>query len=70
MPDVVCFCGRYYRFDGDIGVCLRCGEYASVTTVSPEEQQQMQAELALVLAANEQGLSVEGSAERRSDLGR
>jgi hypothetical protein len=70
MPDVVCFCGRYYRFQGDIGVCPRCGEYASVTTVSPEERQQMQAELALVLAAPEQGVSAEGSAERRSDLGR
>jgi len=40
-----------------------------VTTVSPEEQQQMQAELDLVLAANKQGLSAKGSAERRSDLG-
>lgn len=70
MPDVVCFCGRYYRFQGDIGVCPRCGEYASLTTVSPEEQQQMQAELALVLAANERDLSAEGSAEHRSDLGR
>jgi hypothetical protein len=69
MPDVVCFCGRYYRFEGDIGVCPRCGEYASVTTVSPEEQQQMQAELDLVLAANKQGLSAKGSVERRSDLG-
>ena len=70
MPDVVCFCGRYYRFEGDIGVCPRCGEYASVTTVSAEEQQQMRAELALVLSANEQCVSAEGSAERRSDLGR
>jgi hypothetical protein len=70
MPDVVCFCGRYYRFEGDIGTCPRCGEYASVTTVSPEEQQQMQAELALLLAATEQGLGGEGSTERRSSLGR
>jgi hypothetical protein len=70
MPDFVCSCGRYYRFEGDIGMCPRCGEYASVTTVSPEEQQQMQAELALVLAATEQDLSGEGPAERRSSLGR
>ena len=70
MADVVCGCGRYYRFEGDIGVCPRCGEYASVTRVSPEERQQMQAELALVLAANEQGRSPEGSAERAPDLGR
>jgi hypothetical protein len=69
MPDVVCFCGRYYRFQGDIGVCPRCGEYASVTTVSPEEQREMRAELALVLAANERGVSAEGSADRRSNLG-
>ena len=58
-PDVFGFCGRYYRFEGDIGVCPRCVS-ASVTTVSPEERQQMQAELALVLAAPEQGVSAEG----------
>jgi hypothetical protein len=69
MPDVVCFCGCYYRFEGDIGVCPRCAEYVSVNTVSPEERRQMQAELALVLAANEPAVGVEGSAERRSDLG-
>ena len=69
MPDVVCFCGRYYRFQGAIGVCPRCGECTSVTTVSAEEQREMRAELALVLAANERGASVEGFADRRSNLG-
>ena len=70
MPDVVCFCGRYHRFEGDIGVCPRCGEYASLTVVSPEEEQEMRAELALVLGANQLDVSAERSAERRSDLGR
>jgi hypothetical protein len=69
VPDLVCWCGRYYRFEGDIGVCQRCGEYASVTTVSPDEQQQMRDELDLVVTAHEQSVSVEGSAERRSELG-
>jgi hypothetical protein len=70
MPDVACFCGRYYRFEGDIGVCPRCGEYASLGAVSPEEEHQMRDELDLVLAAHEQSVSTKGSAERRSDLGR
>lgn len=26
-PDVFGLCGRYYRFEGDTGVCPRCGEY-------------------------------------------
>ena len=69
MPDVVCFCGRYYRFQGDLGVCPRCGECASVTTVSPKEQREMRAELALVLAANERGVSAERFADRWSNLG-
>jgi uncharacterized paraquat-inducible protein A len=70
MSDVVCSYGCYYRFEGDIGVCPRCGEYASVTIVSFEERQQMQAELALVLTAIEQRLSADAWAEPRSDLGR
>ncbi|HYB29424.1 MAG TPA: hypothetical protein VEF89_22625 [Solirubrobacteraceae bacterium] len=70
MPDVVCFCGRYYRFEGDIGVCPRCGEYASLSTVSPEEQHQMRDELDLVLGAHEESLRIEGSAGCRSDPGR
>jgi len=53
MPDVACFCGRYYRFEGDLGSCPRCGEYASLSTVSPEEQHQMRDELDLVLAAHD-----------------
>lgn len=70
MPDVVCFCGRYFRFEDDIGVCPRCGEYASLTTVSSEEQHQMRDELDLVLGAHEPRVSLERSAERRADLGR
>ena len=49
MIDVVCFCGRYYRFTGDIGVCPSCGEYTSFARVSPEEEQQMRRELELLL---------------------
>ena len=70
MPDVACFCGRYYRFEGDIGVCPRCGEYASRSMVSPEEEQAMRDELDLVLARQEQSVSIEGSAEHRSDVAR
>lgn len=70
MPDVACFCGRYFRFDGDIGVCPRCGEYASLSMVSSEEEQAMRDELDLVLAAQEHSVSIEESAERTSDLGR
>lgn len=70
MSDVVCFCGCYYRFAGDIGMCPRCGEYLSLTSVSPEEEQQMRDELDLLLAANEQSFTTEGSAETQSDFGR
>jgi hypothetical protein len=70
MPDVACFCGHYYRFEGEIGVCPRCGEYASLSTVSPNEQHQMRDELDLLLAGHEQSVSIEGSVERGSDLGR
>ncbi len=59
MTDVVCFCGCYYRFTGDIGVCPRCGEYASLTRVAPEEEQQMRDELELLLSASEETRSPE-----------
>jgi len=70
MPDVVCFCGRYYRFAGDIGVCPRCGEDASLTCVSPEQEQQMRDELNLLLTAHAQSLGAEGGAVNASDPGR
>lgn len=70
MPDVVCFCGCYYRFTSDIGVCPRCGEYMSLARVSPEEGQQMRDELNLLLTADEQSLSAEGGVENPSDPGR
>ncbi len=70
MPNVVCFCGRYFRFDGDIGACPQCGEYATLRTVSSEEQHQMRDELDFVLAAHEPRVSLERSAEHRADLGR
>lgn len=54
MTDVVCSCGLYYRFTGDIGVCPRCGEYASLTRVDPQQEQQMRDELELLLSASEQ----------------
>jgi hypothetical protein len=49
MTNVVCFCGSYYAFEGDIGICPRCGEYTSFTRASPEEEEQMRAELELLL---------------------
>ena len=70
MPDGVCLCSGYYRFERHIGVCSRSGEYAILSTVSSEDQHQMRHELDLVLAAHEQGVSIEGSAGRRSDPGR
>ncbi len=69
MTDVVCLCGRYYRFTGDIGVCPRCREYASLTNVSPEEEHQMRDELDLLLSSHGQSLSTERSGQDWSDPG-
>jgi hypothetical protein len=49
MADVACFCGCCYAFDGDIGVCPKCGEYTSFTHASNEEERQMRDELGLLL---------------------
>lgn len=48
MTDVACFCGYLYSFPGEVGVCPKCGEYASLTGVSPEVEEQMRRELALL----------------------
>jgi hypothetical protein len=48
MTDVACFCGCLFSFRGEVGVCPRCGEYASLTGVSPEVEEQMRRELALL----------------------
>ncbi|HTP18930.1 MAG TPA: hypothetical protein VMJ65_04960 [Solirubrobacteraceae bacterium] len=49
MTNVACFCGCSFSFEGEIGMCPRCGEYTSFTTVTPEEEQRMREELARVL---------------------
>ncbi len=56
MTNVACFCGSVYSFSGDIGACPECGEYASFTRVSTEEERQMRDELALVFAEHEGGV--------------
>ncbi len=48
MTDVACFCGCLYSFPGEVGVCPKCGEYACLTVVSPEVEEQMRRELALL----------------------
>ncbi len=48
MTDVACFCGCLYSFSGEVGVCPKCGDYASLTCVSPEVEEQMRRELALL----------------------
>ena len=68
MPDVVCVCGRYYRFEGDIGACPRCGEYASPSRFSPEARHQMRDELDLPLAVREHRISI-GCSRRPSYVG-
>ena len=52
MTDVACFCGCVYSFHEDVGVCPRCGEYASLSRTSVEAEQQMRYELALLIGAN------------------
>jgi hypothetical protein len=49
MTQVACFCGCCYSFEGGVGVCPRCGEYTSLATVSPAEEEQMREELRLLL---------------------
>lgn len=49
MTRVACFCGCCYSFDGDVGTCPRCGEYTSFAIVSAADEQQMRAELRLLL---------------------
>ena len=68
MPDVVCVCGRYYRFEGDIGACPRCGQYASPSRFSPEARHQMRDELDLPLAVREHRISI-GCSRRPSYVG-
>ena len=48
MTDVACFCGCLYSFSGEVGACPKCGEFASLTCVSPEVDQQMRSELVLL----------------------
>jgi hypothetical protein len=49
MTEVACFCGCFYRFSGDIGVCPKCGELVSFTRASSETARQMRDELRLLL---------------------
>jgi predicted ATP-dependent serine protease len=49
MTHVAYFCGCCYSFVGDVGVCPRCGEYTTFTTVTPDEEHQMRDELRLLL---------------------
>lgn len=51
MTEVACFCGWCYSFQGDIGACPQCGEYTSFSRASHEEEQQMHAELDVILTA-------------------
>jgi hypothetical protein len=49
MTEVACFCGCCYSFGGEVGVCPQYGEYTSFTRASREEEQQMRADLDLLL---------------------
>ena len=48
--DVVCFCGCRFSCAGNLGTCPGCGECVSLSRVSDAEENQMRAELDLLLA--------------------
>lgn len=45
MIDVACFCGTAYSFDGDVGVCPKCGEVVSLVGAFPATERRMLEEL-------------------------
>lgn len=45
MTDVACFCGTSYSFDGDLGVCPKCGEGVNMVSAFPAAERGMQDEL-------------------------
>jgi hypothetical protein len=47
--DVAYFCGSRYSFLGDLGGCPACGDYVGLARVSDSEEEEMRAELALLL---------------------
>lgn len=66
MTQVACFCGSCYSFDGEVGVCPRCGEYTSFATVTPAEEREMREELRLLLE-RPVGESAQADCSRRRD---
>jgi hypothetical protein len=61
--DVACFCGFRFSFAGDLGTCPGCGEYVSLSRVSDAEEEQMRAELDLLLT---HGATANGRRVRRA----
>jgi len=47
--DVACFCGSRFSCAGNLGMCPGCGEYVGRPRVSDAEEQQMRADLELLL---------------------
>ena len=61
--DVACFCGCRFVCAEDLGACPDCGEYVSLSRVSDAEEQQMRAELDLLLT---HGAAAHGRRVRRA----
>jgi len=51
---VLCYCGEDFTFEGDAGICPRCGEQAEWPTMGVVERE-MRSDLSELLRAHEQG---------------
>jgi hypothetical protein len=59
--NVACFCGCCFSFAGDLCACPACGEYVTVSGVSGLEEDEMRAEVELLLIHHAAGSDPEPS---------